>query len=235
MEGLSKKQSNLTFITVREGEFILRVKEPGKDVEEREVTKGKNKGNIVYEKRFDSVEGRILGITRRDSEVSFQESLYSTLDILIKHESGNEFQITVPYSSGYTKSFMTRVEDVDFSKDVDLLSYWIEGDDGKMRGYFGIKQDDKKIDPLYSRGDGILPGVEPIKNKKGEILAYDDDDLLEFYDNILENIQEKISPSKEDEPEQSEEASTSDELVVDEAPEDVIENHKAKKGTKKKF
>lgn len=187
MGGLKKTRSNVTFLTVRNGLLVRRVKEPTEDSESRTITKGKNEGNVVHEEFFDALEGRIQAVEKREADVSFQPEKYVTLEIIVKDSDGDVYSVSLDYSSGYSRGFFTRAEAVDFSKDVEIKTYWIKGDDGKSRGFLGLVQGGEKINPLYSRNDGIMPSVEPIMKGK-KVVAYDDDALMLFYDNILSKL-----------------------------------------------
>lgn len=218
--GLSKKRSNVTYLTVRNGEMIMRVKEATDTSVARVITKGKHEGTTVNEELFDALDGKIVAVYKRESDVSFQPDKYVTLEIVIEDDDGDVFQVTIPYSSGYSKGFFTRIEAVNLLKVVDLRTYWIKGDDDKERGFLGILQEGEKIEPLYSRNDGVLPSITPIK--KGEkIIAYDDDDLLAFYDSILSKVEVALkgaAPKKEEEVSKEEVEETPAEEVHEDSP-----------------
>lgn len=189
--GLKTKRKNVTYLQIREGNLVKRVNEATSTSVERKISKGKNEGKTVHEEHFQAIEGILIGIYKRESEVTFQPDPLVTLEVIIKDdEDGSIFQITVPFSSAYTRGILTKVEKIDLDQPIELNTYWIEGDDKKYRGFIGINQYGEKVESLYSKDDGIMPAVEVVKVGKKTI--YNDEKLLEFYDEILRKISPKF-------------------------------------------
>lgn len=185
--GLSRKQKNVTFLSLSDGKMTKRVAEPTEYSEARKITKGKNEGQIVHEEKFDSLSGFITSVKIIDKQVSFQKEPFTTCVVMMQ-DGDDLFKIEWPLGSSYSRSFLTRLENVDFDKEVEFSTYWIEGDDEKWRGYVGLKQDGQKIEPLYEKKD--LPEVEKVK--VGNKLVYNDEKLIEFYRALVGNVSTQL-------------------------------------------
>lgn len=195
--GIAKKQRNMTFLTITKGEMIMRVKEPTDTSKSRVIEKGEKAGTTVYEEHYDYMDGKIISIDKVSRKVSFQPDPLVQMEIIIKDEEGDTFQLSFPYSSNYSNGLITRIESVNLSKPVEINTYWIKGEDGKERGFLAISQDGQKIAPNYARNDGKMPSVEKVPIGKTGKFAYDDTDLLAFYDEIIAKVQPNFSSPPE--------------------------------------
>lgn len=195
--GLKTKNTNVLYLSINKGMLIMRVNEATETSVSRELEKGKNAGKTVHEERYDSIEGKIIGLYKKESKVPFQKELLETLEIILKDEE-RTYQVSMNFSSSYTRGLMTRIENIDLSQPCEISTYWIKGDDQKERGFVGIKQFDEKIVAKYSKDLKNLPEVKAVK--VGKNTHYDDADLLEFYIKIIDSLQEyfKVVAPKEE-------------------------------------
>lgn len=186
--GLSKTQRDVTFLSLSEGQIVMRVPEPTETSVSRKITKGKNEGNIVHEEKFDKLTGFITGLEVEHKDVPFQKEKFSVMKITMQ-DGDDIFKIEWPLGSSYSRSLITRLENVDYSEEVEFSTYWIQGDDEKYRGFVGLKQGGEKIEPRYEKED--LPEVKKVKVGKDKF-AYNDEELLEFYEKVVNSLGEQL-------------------------------------------
>jgi len=220
--GLKTKTTNVVYLTISKDELATRVKEATETSVSRILEKGNNAGNTIHEEKYGSVEGRLIGLYRKESKVSFQPHPLETLEIILQDEDGLNFQLSMNFSSSHTKSFITRVENLDLDKDFEITPYWIKGDDDKFRGYVGLKQYGDKVNPRYSKDLKNIPEVKQVR--VGKNTHYDDEELLAFYVAIIDKLQDDLkihAPKAERIP------------ADDEQPENTTED--SEDGNKKEF
>jgi len=187
--GLNKKNTNVLYLSINKGMLVMRVKEATETSVSRELEKGENSGNTVHEELYDSLEGQIIGLYKKESKVPWQKELQETLEIILKDDDMT-YQVSMNFSSSYTRGLMTRIEAIDLGQPCEISTYWIKGDDQKERGFVGIKQFGEKIEAAYSKDLKNLPEVKAVK--VGKNTHYDDEELLAFYIKIIDKLQDEL-------------------------------------------
>lgn len=180
--GLSTKNANGTFLGIREGKIVMRVTEPT-DTSKSRPKKGEETV-IINEEFFDSLEGHIVGLKVVENE--YDKEIYKSWLVVI-NDNGTDYMLKVSQNSRYGSGLMSRIENVDFSKPVEIVTYWIKQDDGKHRGYLNIKQDGKKIEQKYTKD--IPNGLPPLESTvfRGKKL-WDSDNQIRFYEAIMNRL-----------------------------------------------
>lgn len=186
MSGLKKTGENLTYVSLSSGMLTVRVSEPTETSVSRVITKGKNEGKTVHEEKYNQISGTIKSLDYEGKNVPFQKEPFEVINLIIEDDERDLYKIEFPLSSTYAKSFVTRLPQIDFSKPITMGTHWIEGEDGKERGYISIKQDGEKLEAYYSKDD--MPPIVPITNTKGAVVAYDDEDLMTFYKQVIDSV-----------------------------------------------
>ena len=141
-------------------------------------------GRVVHELQFNALEGTLKKIWVYESS-EYQDSWVFVID-----DGKNEYSLTVPYSSSYANGLLTRLPNVKFERPLKIKSYFIEGDDGKFRGYLAVHQDGEKVLPYFTKEEPHgLPAMKQIIVSGKEV--WDDTDRLKF---LRKMVDEKINP-----------------------------------------
>lgn len=185
MQGFVKKEASSHYVQLSNGDMIIKVPQATETSVSRKITKGKNAGKVIHEEHYNQFTGMITAIKKESKTVDWQNDPFVSLNLSLDND-GHTYIFTMPYSSSYATSFLVRVENMDLTHPVTIESYWVEGDDGKFRGYLGFIQAGQKVERLYNHKDGVYPDVE-YHEIKGKTYA-DDSKRLEFFDAILERI-----------------------------------------------
>jgi len=168
------------FLQVIYGNIVKRVQPGTEGAEERTNKMGKR----VFEMKYNALEGTLKKIWVYESS-EYQDSWVFVID-----DGKQEYQLTVPYSSSYAFGLLSRLPNVKFERPVKIKSYYIEGDDGKSRGYLTIHQGDQKVAPYFTREEPHgLPDMQEIivSGKK----QWDSTDRLAF---LRKMVDEKVNP-----------------------------------------
>lgn len=208
--GLETKNANVVFLSLISGKLVRRVQEPTESSESRTLTKGPNSGSVIHEEKYDSLTGIIKSVTVEDKDVPWQKEKIPTV-VLIMEDEGDVYKIEWDLSSSYSKSFINRMEGINYGEEVEFNTFWIKGDDDKHRGFVGLKQGGNKIEKLYT--DEQVPKIKPVK--VGDKTHYDDSDLLKFMRAIVDNVSGQLKSS---EPEQAEQPKEETQNVESDAP-----------------
>lgn len=172
--------SNAIYLSIGEGKITRRVKEPTGRSRER-INKN---GVTVHEEHYPAVEGIITDISVKDGD-------YGKQWIVKLEDDGDEYQLQMPYSSGYSASFLKALPNVDLSKKVRLTpKLTIEGD--KKRTTLFIKQEGKAVKWAFTKENPQgIPQLRQIKVKG--VTQWDDTDVMEFLENVVqEQIKTKL-------------------------------------------
>ncbi|BAQ92509.1 hypothetical protein [uncultured Mediterranean phage uvMED] len=188
MRGSSNNNNgNFKYINFISGKFVERVPEGTQGAEARKLTKGPNEGKEIFELKHDNYAGQIFDIRVESTE--YGQKLVMLMDIANEGEPETTAKISLSMSSGPAKGFCAKMENIDFSKDVELRGYYIERSDkpGVFGSYMVPYQGGAKIAPLYTRDNpNGLPEMEKIKVKGVEM--WDDTKQIEFYSKIVDRL-----------------------------------------------
>lgn len=177
----------LKYLSFMAGKFVQRVDENTTGATPRELEKGPNSGKIVYELKFDTYEGQIYDIQTEDRG-EYGVNLNIFMDVSTIEEPEAKVKISLPFSSGAAKGFLTRVPVIDFVKDVCLKGYNIKNEQsGRFNSYLVPYQDGQKLLPQFTKDNpNGLPKMQQIK-VKGK-LQWDDTEQLEFFEGLIKSV-----------------------------------------------
>lgn len=166
------KQTSAIYLTIADGKICRRLQTKTPDAIER-VTK---EGKLVYEEFYKGWKGKITNIKTRENDYG------KSWMIELTDEFGVYF-LQMPYSSGYSASFLKALPNVDLTKDVTLTpKLTIEGE--KKRSTMFISQDGTGIKWAYTKDNpNGIPELKQIK-VKGKT-TWDDSDIMEFLENMV--------------------------------------------------
>lgn len=143
-------------------------------------------GRIVYkntkgeEIAYDYLEGKLVGIAKRERDFKGEPVMYWYFDI--QGEEGDIYSLSMPYSSGVAKAILNSLASVDELGKVRIETY--------QSGEFT-----KSI--VYNNGDRLswkystLPPIEEVK--VGERMVKDDSKRMALFNEIAQDIVNKIN------------------------------------------
>lgn len=181
--GLISRDKNVTFVDVNDGKFVIRSTEDDPEAVSRTIEKGKNAGRVVYEKRYDALEGLLVDVEVRMSD--YGERL--TLSV---RDEDMLYKVTVPFDSKHAGKFIRCCENLDVTQNIKFSPFKLpkkEGD-GYIHGW-GIRQLDDIVSDSLKKED-IPEWKQIIKNKKKD---WDRTEELEF---LQEHLSQWVSKVK---------------------------------------
>jgi len=147
-------------------------------------TRTNKKGKVVHELKFNALEGTLKKVW------VYESSEYQDSWVFVVDDGSQEYGLTVPYSSRYANGLLTRLPNVNFERPIKIKSYYIEGDDGKSRGYLTIHQDGQKVPAYFTKEEPHgLPQMEQITVSGKQM--WDDTERLKFFRDMVDN---KVNP-----------------------------------------
>lgn len=224
--GSVSRQSS-TFLSVRDGKFVEKVKEGTKKAKSRIVTKGKMVGKAIWEKFHDGWEGYITKVTVKDSDYGEQ------CGITIRDDDG-AVTIQCDVSGPHFVKLALVCKNIDVRAPVTIKPWKLQRTDkkgnaieGKFNHGWTFYQHEDKVEEAIDFKS--LPEIEEIK-KKGGKSDWDSYDRDQETKKIVEKwwkknegkVQDVKSKSKVDEDDDEEEDD-----------EDEDEEPKKKKGKSK--
>jgi hypothetical protein len=185
--------SNAAFYNISNGKICRQFKSPTANSKERVNMNGKT----VHEEHYDYIDGIITDIQTRDSE--YGKSWNITLE-----DEGQSQVLQMPYSSGYSNSFLKTLPNVDLTQKVKLIPKLTIENEKKKTTLF-VNQRGVAIKWAFTKDNpGDMPQLKKIKVKGKEV--YDDSEIMEFLENMVVNeIVPKLKKAKapvETEPEE---------------------------------
>ena len=172
--GAIQSNSAIIYLTISDGKICRRVQSPTSNSKER-TTKD---GRIVHEEHYNGWMGKITNIQTRESE--YGKDWLVTID-----DGTTTAQLQFKYSSGYAASFLKALPNVNLNAPV-TLSPKITIDGEKERTTLFLNQDGSAIKWAYTKDNpNGCPGLKQIK-VKGQI-TWDDSDMMEFLENMVNN------------------------------------------------
>ena len=116
---LSDKTTNVssgsTKLTIVGGKWTLRVPEGTPGAIGRELTKGKNEGQTVYEMKYQSLSGCIVSGELVESEVGLNAEIG-----IADFKANDSYTISLPAESRYLKELIKRPPNIDAKEEVSL-------------------------------------------------------------------------------------------------------------------
>jgi hypothetical protein len=168
--GLSNRE-HTTYVNVLDGQISIRAKEGAPGAIKRENKNGK----IVWEMRYDQIEGFLVGFSHRTNP-------YKSVDFLIDLEDGGRrYQLQVPWSSSHTKEFLNCCYSINLKKPVTFRPYKFKPDDqpDKVKSGWTIHQSDMRLPRRYTK-DSKEKMPDMVKTKFKGVEQWDDTDQMEF-------------------------------------------------------
>jgi len=168
------KQTNAIYLTIAEGKICRRVQTKTPESIER-LTKD---NKLVYEEFYKGWNGTITDIKTREND-------YGKNWMIHLIDENGEYILQLPYSSGYSASFLKALPNLDPMQPVTITpSLKIEGD--KKRTSLFLNQNGTALKWAYTKDNpNGLPQLMQIK-VKGKT-TWDDSDIMEFLENMVNN------------------------------------------------
>ena len=172
-----------TYIGIRDGKIALRVKEgtPG-----AVMVTSKESGKVSWIKYYRSISGYLTQIENRPDR--FNERMYNWLLTIVDGE--DTYILQIRESSGYARSLMKSLPNVDFSKKITFSPY-VKIVDDKKRATLYLSQDNVNVEWYYTQEHpNGLPELRKHIDSRGNT-TYDDSAILDFF---VKQVEEVISP-----------------------------------------
>ena len=167
--------TNLTYLSVSDGNLVRQHKQANDRTTER-VTKT---GKLVFEERFKDLTGIITNVNTRENDYGKQWQLTF-------NDGGDTYIVSMPFSSRYASSFLKAVPNIDPSKPLRFMPWAMKDKNDVSKTVTGITmyQNDTKIAPAFTRDEpNGLPQMEKIKVKGKE--QWDDSLMMEFLEQMV--------------------------------------------------
>ena len=178
--GLNSTSNSVTYLSVQNGKVAKRVPEPTAASKSRTV---ESTGKVVHEELFDSITGRMTGISTREG--NYGKELQITL------ADDRPYILQLKLSSGPASSFLRALPNVDLQKPVTLIPK-IEMKGDVKRTSVIIAQGDKGVKWAFTKdAPGDLPPMRQIKVKGKDV--WDDSDQLAYFEKMIADINNKLS------------------------------------------
>ena len=171
--------SNAMYIGISEGKISLRVKEgtPG-----AVQVVGKESGKISWVKYYRSITGYLTGLVNRQDK--FNDKMYNWHLTIV--DGNDTYIMQVREQSGYGRSLMKSLPNVDFNQKITFSPYLKVVED-KKRGTLYLQQRGENVDWYFTRENPHgLPELEKRIDGRGNI-TYDDSAVLNFFLNYVDN------------------------------------------------
>jgi hypothetical protein len=186
--GLLTEREGLTFVSIFDGKFEVRVK-PGT---EGAVIRTKKDGEDIHVVNYGGISGKIVDIQKDVTE--WQGKKMSSLKIFLQ-DADQKYCLNWSYNSGLTTAFYHMIENVDLSKPVTFTASKKKDSKGNERVSLFMAQDGQNLkwkytkDYAYGPGEVQKPAWEK-KTIKGEEVWDNTAEIL-FFEKILKD---KILP-----------------------------------------
>lgn len=186
--GLLTEREGLTFVTIFDGKFEVRVK-PGT---EGATTRTKKDGEEIHVLNYGGIDGKIVDIQKDVTE--WQGKKFSSLKIFLQ-DVDEKYCLNWPYNSSLTTAFYHMIENIDLDKSVKFTASKKKDKKGVERVSLFVSQDNQNVkwkytkDYVYAPGEVSKPQWEK-KTIKGEEVWDNTAEIL-FFEKILKD---KILP-----------------------------------------
>lgn len=178
-KGLKKKESQHDYLQIMGGSFRQSVKEGTPDAIER-----KNKNDVkVWELHFGTVVGFITLASVTEEKFGKELHLQITND-------GEHYVIQTQANSGYAYGFFSRMENIDFSKEIEISAYEIPNEVGVKKPilcvYQGVDEKGKRklVSSKYTKENpGSCPPMEKMIYQGKEV--WDSTKRTAYFENLV--------------------------------------------------
>lgn len=157
--GLTNSTNNGgTFLTITGSKISRRVPEGTEDAVSRELTAGQNVGKTIWELKYESLSGKIVG-----GSLDNHKEYGRRISILIE-DDGERFMLQLPWNSGIRDQFVKRIPAIDVKKIVEFNAFEGKDQNGKPSPVLLIKQDGANLPFTFTRKDlnGCPPAVQKV-------------------------------------------------------------------------
>ena len=167
--------TNLTYLSVSDGNLVRQHKQANDRTTER-VTKT---GKLVFEERFKDLTGIITNVATRENDYGKQWQLTF-------NDGGDTYIVSMPFSSRYASSFLKALPNINVAEPLRFMPWAMKDKNDVSKTVTGITmyQNDTKIAPAFTRDEpNGLPQMEKIKVKGKE--QWDDSLMMEFREQMV--------------------------------------------------
>jgi hypothetical protein len=174
---LNKAQAGI-YLSIQSGKIAHRVTEATSTSKSRTLDTGK----VIHEELYDSLEGRITGISFKDGDYGQQ--------LLIQVESdGQRATLQMPLSSSPASGFLKALPNIN-STELVKFSPKMQEVDGKRKTSLFLSQAGKGVKWFWTKDTpGDLPSMKKIKVKGKE--TWDDSEQIEY---LMAYVKDKFLP-----------------------------------------
>ena len=167
--GLETRQSSGTYLNIMFGKLVQKVNANTQGAIERE----NKKGNTVYELYHDKLTGII-------ADAKIEESEYGARMVLTVNDNGETFFVQFNVDSPNGRSFLFKMNNMDFSTKITIAPYSFEDKDTErtVTGISFYQNDDKVMNTWTKDKPGKLPAMEKTTFKGKEV--WDDTKRMKF-------------------------------------------------------
>ena len=172
--------TNATYIGISDGKISLRVKE---DTPGAIQIVSKDSGKVSWVKYYRSITGYLTGLINKQDK--FDDKKYNWHLTIV--DGNDTYILQVRESSGYGRSLMKSLPNVDFSKKITFSPY-VKVVDDKKRGTLYLSQDGGNIDWYFTKDNpnGMPELIERV-DARGNI-TYDDSAILDFFIKYVDTV-----------------------------------------------
>lgn len=197
--GLNEPAAKATYLSIQDGKLALRLKSI--DDHPQAVKRDLKNGNTVYERYFDSIDGNIVDIQIRDATYNGEHIPKDKWYVTVM-DGSDRFVITIPYSSGYSKSFLNALCNVsDLSQRLRIRPWMMEDDKEKGKFWRGITiytapyAKENKVPKTFEKE--AIPAAEQ-KRVKGKDIWDDEEQMIWWEDKVQNVIMPRIEAARSD-------------------------------------
>lgn len=172
--------TNATYIGISDGKVSLRVSEgtPG-----AVQIVNKESGKVSWIKYYRSITGYLTDLANKQDR--FNDTMYNWHLTIV--DGDDTYILQVRERSGYGRSLMKSLPNVDFTKKITFTPY-VKGVDDKKRGTLYLSQDNENVDWYFTREEPHgMPELIQRTDARGNVV-YDDSDILNFFLNYVKDV-----------------------------------------------
>lgn len=172
--------TNATYIGISDGKISLRVKEstPGAI-----QIVNKESGKVSWMKYYRSITGYLTGIVNKPDK--FNDKAYNWHLTIV--DGDDTYIMQVRERSGYGRSLMKSLPNVDFNEKITFSPY-VKVVDDKKRGTLYLQQRGENVDWFFTQEHpNGLPELEKRVDARGNV-TYDDSVVLDFFLKYVESV-----------------------------------------------
>ena len=180
---ISENGPRVQWARISRGKVVLSSKTELEGYESRET----KVGTIIFERFFESFEGILTGISKKEGQFGDQFILAFT-------DGANVTNICVDYDSRYSRSLLNKLLNtaIDFKSTMKLSPFDFETREGQRRVGVNVWQGAMKVDAAYSKEQ--VP--EPIKSVVKKQVTWDFTPQVEFFETrINQDVVPKLERS----------------------------------------